>query len=158
MPIIDLPPSHSIVASSCVSPKKMTHTSGKAKTMAALRKEPVTFTSLSQNQSSTSGSTVNITLSLPQERRTTPRDLQIPTSRNATAMKAWTVSLIAGMARTNYTISGSTCDTNNCRGVVQRVYIFDVGAQLQWRPSNRTSLGVTVTKEQSIYGSLGFNF
>lgn len=101
--------------------------------------------------------TINVTLTgVTPTRRSV--SLGVPQSSKAAVWRAWTVSVLAGVARTNYTISDSTCDATNCRGVVQRVYVFDIGAQLQYRPIQSVTLGLTVTKEQSIYGSLGFNF
>jgi hypothetical protein len=120
---------------------------------------PTTVTSTSG--ASSASMTVNISLSdveRMKERRRQAQSISTPASQKVVDMRKWTVSLMAGMARTNYHISGSTCDAVNCRGVVTRVYIFDAGAQLQFRPSSSLSLGLAVTKEQAVYGTVGFNF
>lgn len=157
MPTCNVPPKATAAhhAPHYKSPKKPSPCES-ANALTKTEKQIVT-TSLTASSHSSVPVNVNVTLQMEGRRSDRAQRLYVPSAK-VVQMKAWTVSVLAGMARTDYTISESTCDSTNCRGVVTRLYIFDVGAQIQYRPSVSWSVGVAVTKEQSIYGSLGFNF
>jgi hypothetical protein len=70
----------------------------------------------------------------------------------------WHVFALAGISRSRFDVSDSSCDANACRGVVTRKHTFDVGIGANYRFGSNMTLGAIVTKESNLYGTVGFSF
>jgi hypothetical protein len=70
----------------------------------------------------------------------------------------WTIFGLAGMAKTGYKLSDSSCGKDTCVGNLSRFHKVDLGAGVIYRYNNNLTVGVVGTKESSFYGVIGWSF
>lgn len=74
------------------------------------------------------------------------------------AAPKWTIFGLAGMAKTGYKLSDSSCGKDTCVGNLSRFHKLDLGAGVIYRYNNNLTVGVVGTKESSFYGVIGWSF
>lgn len=128
-----------------------------------VKQAPVKTSDVSINQNPTAqaaSQNQTVTVVMPQQLPERIRIVEKPVFkyRLVNQVKPWTASILFGVAKTGYTLSGSSCNQDTCNGNLSRNFRFDAGLGINRQFVSGFSIGAIVTKESSMYITGGFSW